>query len=183
MPNNAEALKYYNLGLDESKKENFAKAIEYYKKSVVFDDQFAFAYDNMGICYRKLNQFDQAIDAYEKSLKINPNGKMPLQNIAVVYIYKKEYKKGIKAYERLAKIDKNDPEVFFGIGSIYAQYLSDYEKALDNLCIAYNIYITQKSPYRTDAEKLIQIVYAEMEKQGKVDVFNKILEKHHISQN
>jgi len=91
---NSEALKYYNLGIDESKKENFEKAIEYYKKAVVFDPNFAFAYDNIGICYRRLNKFDEAIEAYEKSLKIDPNGSMPLQNIAVAYQYKKTIKSG-----------------------------------------------------------------------------------------
>ena len=181
--NNNEAIKYYNLGIDESKKENYEKALEYYKKAVVFDPNFAFAYDNIGICSRKLNKIDDAIDAYEKSLKIDPNGTVPLQNIAIAYIFKKEYKKGVKAYEKLAKLDPNNPEVFYGIGNIYAQYLFEYEKALENLCQAYTIYIQQKSPYRTDAEKLINIVYSEMKKQGKEKTFNDILEKYNINQN
>ena len=180
---NPEALKYYSLGLKESEKENYAKAIQYFKKAVVFDTEFAFAYDNIGVCSRKLNLYDEAIDAYEKSLKIDPNGTMPLQNIAIVYVYKQEYKKAVKAYERLAKVEPNNPEVFFGIGNIYAQALFDYEKALENLCQAYTLYLEQKSPYRTDAEKLIQIVYNEMKKQGKEATFNEILTKHHISPN
>lgn len=180
---NSEAIKYYNLGLDESDKENYSKAIEYYKKAVVFDSDFAFAYDNIGICYRKLNKFDEAIEAYEKSLKIDPNGKMPLQNIAIAYIYKKEYKKGLKAYEKLSKLDPNNPEVFYGIGNIYANYVFDYEKGLDNLCKAYNIYVKQKSPYRTDAETLINVIYKEMKKQGKEALFNQILENNNISPN
>lgn len=65
---NSEAIKYYNLGLEESKKENYEKALEYYKKAVVFDPEFAFAYDNIGICSRMLNKFDEAEEAYEKSL-------------------------------------------------------------------------------------------------------------------
>ncbi len=180
---NEQAQKYYNLGLEESKNEHYEKAIEYFKKAVVFDPEFAFAYDNIGISYRKLNKFDDAIEAYEKSLKIDPNGTMPLQNIAVAYQYKKEYKKAVKAYERLAKLDDKNPEVYYGIGQIYAQYLFDYEKALDNLCQAYNLYVAQKSPYRTDAETLIQIVYKEMKKQGKEALFNDILKKHNISGN
>lgn len=181
MSSDPEAGKYYNLGLDEFEKENYAKAIEYYKKALVYDSDFAFAYDNIGISYRKLNKFDEAIAAYEKSLEIDPYGTMPLQNIAVAYTYKEQYKKAIKAYERLAKLDSKNPEVFFGIGNIYAQALFDYERALENLCQAYNIYVEQKSPYRTDAEKLIQIVYNEMKKQGKEATFNQILTKYKIS--
>lgn len=182
-PINSEAIKYYNLGIEETRKENFEKAIEYYKKAVVFDPNFAFAYDNMGICYRRLNEYNKAIAAYEKSLEINPQGSMPLQNIAIAYSYKKDYKKAVKAFERLAKVDPKNPEVYFGIGQLYAQHLSDYEKALDNLCQAYNIYVDQKSPYRTDAEKLIQIVFTEMRKQGKEATFNTILKQHNINPN
>lgn len=178
---NPLALKYYSEGLDYYKEEKYEKAIECYKKAVVVDSKFAFAYDNLGICYRKLGNYDQAIEAYEKSLKIDPNGLMPLQNIAVAYQYKKEYKKAIKSYEKIAKIEPDNPEVYYGIGMIYSQFLSDNEKALDNLCQAYIIYIKQKSPYRTDAEKLIQIVYSDMKKQGKENVFNEMLKKYNIN--
>jgi len=178
---NKEALDNYQLAIEETKKENYKGAIEYYKKAVKIDPNFAFAYDNMGICYRRLEQYDQAIDAYEKSLKIDPNGLMPLQNIAVVYSYKKDYKKAVKTYEKLAQIEPNNPEVFYGIGQMYALHLNDSEKGLDNMCKAYNIYIDQKSPYRTDAEKIIQMIYAQMKKDGKEDAFNKILASNNIS--
>ncbi|KRB59157.1 tetratricopeptide repeat protein [Flavobacterium sp. Root186] len=181
--NNKEAMKYYELGIEESKKNNFKEAIENYKKAVKIDPNFAFAYDNMGICYRKLEQYDEAIDAYEKSLKIDPQGLLPLQNIAVAYSYKKEYKKAIKTYEKLALIEPNNPEVFYGIGQMYSMYIKDYEKGLDNMCKAYSLYVAQKSPYRTDAEKIIQMLYDQMKKDGNEKKFNEILEANNISQN
>ncbi|MBZ4033711.1 tetratricopeptide repeat protein [Flavobacterium sp. 17A] len=180
---NEEALKNYYLAIDESKKQNYKGAIEFYKKAVKIDPNFAFAYDNMGICYRRLEQYDLAIDAYEKSLKIDPNGLMPLQNIAVVYSYKKEYKKAVKTYEKLSQIEPNNPEVFYGIGQMYALHLNDQEKGLENMCKAYNIYIELKSPYRTDAEKIIQMIYAQMKKDGKEETFNKILADNNIRSN
>lgn len=178
---NKKALENYQLGIDESEKQNYKGAIEYYKKAVKIDPNFAFAYDNMGICYRRLEKYDEAIEAYEKSLKIDPNGLMPLQNIAVVYSYKKEYTKAVKTYEKLAEIEPNNPEVFYGIGQMYALHLNDQEKGLDNMCKAYNIYIAQKSPYRTDAEKIIQMIYSQMKKDGKEAAFDKILADNNIS--
>lgn len=177
------ALEYYNKGIAASKEENFEEAISNYKKAVTVDPEFAFAYDNMGICYRRLNKYEEAIKAYEKSLKIDPNGSMPLQNIAVAYIYKKEYKKAVKAYEKLGELQPDNPEVFFGIGSVYTQYINDIEKGLDNMCKAYIMYIAIKSPYRTDAEKYIQVLYSEFKKQDKLEMFNAILEKHKIKTN
>ncbi|WP_369752446.1 tetratricopeptide repeat protein [Flavobacterium sp. WC2409] len=180
---NKKALEFYSKGQKESKNENYEKAAQYFEKAVKEDPEFAFAWDNLGISYRQLNNFDKAIESYKKSLELDPNGLMPLQNIAIVYQYKKEYSKAIEAYEKLAKVDNNNPEVFYGIGNVYTTNLKDYEKGLDNMCKAYNLYIDQKSPYRTDAEKIINIIYSEMKKQGKEEQFNTILKANHINQN
>lgn len=178
---NEKALEYYSKGAEELENENLTKAVEYFEKTVALDPEFAFAWDNLGLCYRKLNNFDKALECYNKSLEIDPNGSMPLQNIPVVYIYKKEYAKAVEAYEKLAKLDENNSEVFYGIGMIYATYLNDYEKGLENACKAYTIYVAQKSPYRVDAEKLINSIYFEMKNQGKEEKFNEILKANNIS--
>jgi len=180
---NEKAIEFYSKGLKEAKKDNYNKAAEWFEKAVKEDPEFAFAWDNLGINYRRLEKFDKAIECYQKSLEIDPNGLMPLQNIAIVYQYKKEYSKAIEAYEKLEEIDKNNPEVYYGIGNVYATNLNDYEKGLDNMCKAYNMYIEQKSPYRADAEKMINIIYVEMKKQGKEEEFVKILKANNISQN
>lgn len=179
---NKKANEYYSKGLEESKKENLEKALQFFEKAVKEDSNFAFAWDNLGVIYRKLNKYDSAIEAYKKSIEIDPNGLMPLQNIAVVYQYKEEYQNAINAYKKLAEIDKNNPEIYYGIGNVYTTNLKDYEKGLENMCLAYNMYIEQKSPYRTDAEKIINIIYSEMKKQGKEEKFNQILKTHNINQ-
>lgn len=179
--NDPKALEYYSSGLDEVKKENYKKAVKYFEKAVKIDPQFAFAWDNMGIAYRKLDDYDKALEAYQNSLAIDSNGLMPLQNIAVVYQYKKDYQKALTAYSRLAAIDSNNPEVYYGIGLLYTLKLKELEKGLSNLCKAYNLYLAQKSPYRTDAERVINMIYAEMKQQGKEELFKATLKEHHIS--
>jgi tetratricopeptide (TPR) repeat protein len=180
---NKKSLEFYSLGLKETKKENFQKAADYFEKAVHEDPAFAFAWDNLGISYRRLDNYDKAIYAYNKSIAIDPNGLMPLQNIAVAYVHKKEFDKAITAYEKLAEVDKNNPEVFYGLGNVLTMDLKEYEKGLDNMCKAYNLYTEQKSPYRTDAETIIRMIYVELKKQGKELQFNKILNDNHINQN
>jgi len=180
---NKKAIEYYNKGMDEVKKENSEKAIVYFEKAVKEDPEFAFAWDNLGLNYRRLNNYDKAIECYKKSLELDPNGLMPLQNIAIVYQFKKDYNKAIEAYGKLAEIDKNNPEIYYGIGNVYVTNLKEYEKGLDYMCKAYNMYVYLKSPYRTDAEKLISIIYVEMKKQGKEEKFNQILKDNNITQN
>jgi tetratricopeptide (TPR) repeat protein len=178
---NPEAQKIYSKGIKESEKGNYEKAITCFKKALDVDSLFAFAWDNMGLCYRKLSKYDEAIYAYSRSLNLDPLGQMPLLNMAVAYKYQKEYNKAIAAYERLAELDPNNPEVFYGIGQIYSEGLNDPENALQNMCKAYTLYVKQKSPYRTDAEKMIGIIYAEMKKQGKEERFEAILKENKIS--
>ena len=180
---NPDAQNFYSKGLDESKADNHKKAIKYFEKAVKIDPEFAFAWDNMGLAYRKLGEYDKALECYKKSLEIDPGGAMPLQNTAIVYQYKKEYQLAIETYEKLAALDKQNPEIYYGIGQIYATQLKDPEKALPFMCQAYNLYIEQKSPYRTDAEKLIQFIYSEMKKGNKEERFNEILKEHNISAN
>ncbi len=180
---NPEALKQFDAGVDIMNKNNYAEALPYFKKAVEIDSMFVFAWDNVGLCYRKTNDLDKALEAYSKSLSIDPKGHVPLQNIAIVYEYKKDYDKEIDAYQKLLAIYPDDPEVFYGIGNVYAFYKKDLEKGLDNFCKAYNLYIKLNSPYRVDAEKNINTIYNQMKKDGKEDAFYKILADNNINVN
>ncbi|MES2575143.1 MAG: tetratricopeptide repeat protein [Bacteroidota bacterium] len=179
---NPKAKEFYYKGLDEFEKEKYEKAIEYFKKALKEDAEFAFAWDNIGLSYRKLGNYDKAIESYNKSLEIEPEGTMPLQNIAIAYQYKKEYQKAIDSFQKLAKINKNDPEIYFGIGNVYAINLRDFEKGLDNMCKAYTIYVEQKSAYRADAEKIINYIHSELKAQGKEARYYEILKSYNISE-
>ncbi len=177
---NKEALDAYSKGVDELKKDNYKDALNYFSKAVKSDPEFVFAWDNLGLCYRRTGDYDKALEVYKRSLQIDPNGVTPLQNIAVVYQSKKLYDEAIKAYEKLSTLDKGNAEVYFGLGQAYASK-GDFEKGLDNICKAYNLYDAGKSPYRSDAEQIIQMLYAEMKKQGKEDKFKEILKANNIT--
>lgn len=179
--NNPEAVKEYSSGIVYFKNEEYEKALPYFEKAVKIDSVFAFAWDNMGICNRKLNNIDAAIYDYNRSLALDPNGIMPLQNIAVAYEYKKEYDKAIASYVTLSELDSFNPEVYYGIGRIYTVYLNNQGKGLENMCKAYNLYVKQKSPYRTDAETIINQIYTEMKKRNMVTQFNEILKQNNIN--
>ncbi|MBL0146800.1 MAG: tetratricopeptide repeat protein [Chitinophagaceae bacterium] len=175
------ALKEYNKGIDIIKEDDYKKALPFFKKATELDPEFAFAWDNLGLCERKIGNLDAALIAYKNSLRIDPKGKMPLQNLPIVYEFKKEYDSAIKAYEELLAIYPDDPESFYGAGRIYFAYKKDDEKALQSMCKAYNLYIEMGSPYRVDAEKMINYIYTQMKKNGKEDIFNKILKENKIN--
>lgn len=177
---NPEALEYYAKAIEFSKAENWKEAIKNSEMAVKKDPKFVYAWDNLGINYRRIAEYDKSIDAYKKSLEIDPNGKMPLQNIPMAYIYKKDFQKAIDAYLALDKVYPGDPEVYYGIGQVYFSGIKDDEKALDYICKSYKIYNQQKSPYRTDAEAVINSIYKNMKAAGKTEKFKEILKKNMI---
>ncbi len=177
---NNTALDLYQKAIDASKQENWKEAIQNYEQAVKIDPKFIYAWDNLGICYRRVEEYDKALNAYKQSLAIDPKGKMPLQNIAITYVYKKEYQKAIDAYGDFDKMYPGDPEVYYGMGQVYFTHLKNNEKGLDNICKAYRIYSEQKSPYRSDAEKMIGYIYKSMKEEDKTDKFKEILKNNNI---
>lgn len=177
---NTLAMAFYHAGEKDFEKENWDSAIKNYKLAVEKDPNFVFAWDNLGLAYRKKGDYKNAIYAYEQSLKLDPNGLMPLQNIAVAYKYDDQYEKAIESYEKIGKVNPNDPEIDFGIGTIYFEKLKNYEKALDYMAKAYVKYIDIKSPYKSDAQAVISAIYKEMKAKGNEEKFKNILKENGI---
>lgn len=177
---NENAMAAYASGVKAIDKEDYKSAGEYFATAVALDPQFAFAWDNLGLSYRKQGKLDQALEAYKASLRVDPKGAMPLHNIPVVYEYKKEYDKALEAYMNILAVFPDDPEAYYGAGRIYAAEKKDYEKALQSMCKAYNLYIKSSSPYRVDAEKNINFIYGMMKQEGKEKRFYEILEENNI---
>ncbi len=181
MSENQAALDQYYKGIEYLKKEDYETALPYFKKAVEIDPEFVFALDDLAVCYRRLNKFAQAEQYYKASLKVDPMGHMALQNLPVVYTLQEKLDEAIQAYLDLLKAYPGDPEVYYGIGTIYLNGKKDPEAALDYLCKAYVIYVNEKSPYRSDAEKLISFIYQDMKKNGKEAKFDQILKDNNIN--
>lgn len=178
--NNPKAIEYYRKGDTFATKQDYQSAAKAYKKAVDTDPIFSFAWDNLGLSYRKLKKYDLALQAYESSLKLEPNGFMPLQNIPVVYELMEEYDKAIEAYKNIIKVYPKNAEADYGVGRIYIFYKKDIPKGLDYMCKAYLKYIETNSPYRVDAESIINHTFTELKKENKTDIFYKILKENNI---
>lgn len=176
-----EATKAYNEGIGFFKNEKYKEALPFFEKAVQIDPEFAFAWDNIGVCNRRLGNLDKALEAYKTSLKIDPSGRTALINLPVVYMMQKKTDEAIAAYNAILDHYPGDPEVYYGIALVYYNNKNDMEKSLDNMCKAYNIYVNQKSAFRSDAEKVINMIYANMKKDNKEEVFHRILKENNIS--
>jgi tetratricopeptide (TPR) repeat protein len=180
---NPEAYAAYEKGVSLMQAEKYAECIPWFEKAVAIDSQFVFAWDNLGVVYRRLGNLDKAETAYKKSLSIEPAGKTALQNIAVVYHRQNKPNEAISAYTDILKHYPGDPEAYYGISIVYLDSKKDLPLALDYMCKAYNLYIENKSPYRSDAEKVINLIYSQMKKENKEEDFYRVLKENKIKGN
>jgi tetratricopeptide (TPR) repeat protein len=179
--NNKKAREEYDKGTEYLHKEEYSDAIRWLEKCIKTDPDFAFAWDNLGIAYRRTNKLDKAIHAYQVSLLIDSMGRTPLQNLPVAFGLLGRADEAIAAYKTLLARYPGDPEAYYGLGQIYMNNKKDYEAATDNLCQAYRIYLSQRSPYRADAEQLIATLYRQMKSDGKEAAFIAILRKYDLN--
>ncbi len=177
---NEEAIDNYTKGQKAYKEGKLKEAVRYYKKAVSIDKEFVFAWDNLGRTYRELNKFDEAIAAYESSLMIDPLNRTALMNIAVAYNYKKDLDNAMKYYEILKKHYPEDPESPYGLALIYWQK-GDLNASLTNAIQAFKLYDISKSPYKADAEKVINYLYGDFKKNNKEEDFKKICKENNVN--
>ncbi|MFP4498192.1 MAG: protein kinase domain-containing protein [Vulcanimicrobiota bacterium] len=69
---------YFNRGLDAAENSQFEKALENYKLSLQYKEDFK-VYTEMGELYFENNQYPRAIEAWEKAVKLEPTAKDQLQ--------------------------------------------------------------------------------------------------------
>ncbi len=178
----SQANEHYFRGNDFMNRGDFLNSIKEFKKAIKIDKDFVFAYDNLAISFRKQENYKKAIKYYKKSLEILPEGYVALLNIAVAYSKLEDYDNSLKYYNELIYFYQDNPEGYLGAGRMqFIKY--DYAIALENTFIAHRIYVETNSEYKHESEQLIEIMYSELKKKGKIDLFNRKAELHNFTIN
>ena len=141
-----EAMKYYELGVNAARENDFKGAIKHYKKSLKSDPKFVEAYDNIGVCYRRLGDLKNAIANYNKSIELYPQGTMAHMNLGVIYGIQKEWDRAIAEYKLVQEIDPEDPEGYYGTVNAYMNK-GQFKDAIVDATKTLEIYEATESPY------------------------------------
>lgn len=95
---------YYSLGQIEENSGNYDKAINYYKKAVSIDSNYADAYIGLGGIYYEKGEYDLEISNYKKAVDIDPNKYDNLYYLGTAYEDIRQYNKAIEAYVKVLSI-------------------------------------------------------------------------------
>lgn len=99
---------YFRLGIEEFKKENYIKAIEFFKLSTELEPYNAKYWSHLSLSYTKIsNGIKEAEEALLQSIKLEPKNSEHYANLGHIYL-----KAGMKkdAYNQFAKALELNPE-------------------------------------------------------------------------
>ncbi len=99
---NLEAIRLYNLGLEQYRVGAYSAAIDYFKSAVEIQNDFYDAYYNMAVVYDYLGNYSQAIMVLETVLRQKPEDAASLLKLAQIYYKKGDAPKALNLVDSIA---------------------------------------------------------------------------------
>ena len=126
--NDKNAAALYELGIINEAKNNFDKAIEYYKKCVQIKNDGE-AFFGLGTCYLKKNMLKESFEYFTKSLIINPNKYSIYNNLGAIHERNGNFKEAVEMLEIGIRLNPMNVIGFYNLGVVYDK-IREKEKAL-----------------------------------------------------
>jgi tetratricopeptide (TPR) repeat protein len=142
-PNDERA--HFNLGGYYFGQQDFAKAIEHYKKATELAPSYSTAYNILGYAYRQSADYDSAEKAFQKYIELIPKDPNPYDSYAELLLKMGRFDDSIVQYRKALAIDPNFVNAYQGIAMdlLYLGKPAEAEAELQNM--------TRKA--RTDGER------------------------------
>lgn len=124
---------YYKMGLGYAEKGHKAKAMDYYRKAVHSDPNFADAYYQMGKIYGDQRRYEMALANLQKAIDVNPQHHQSYTTLGHMYRSLGDYKKALAAFHKAITFYPHypyAPQYLFNLGQSYSD-LRDKGKVWD----------------------------------------------------
>jgi serine/threonine protein kinase/predicted Zn-dependent protease len=128
-----EAFKQYIEGWKYHIQLKYKKSLEYMKKAIAADPNFAMAYRTKSWAHRWLGEFDEQRDSLNKAYTLK-NRASERERFLIegdyYQIVEKDLDKAINSYETLLEIYPNDVLGNFNLAQVYMEQLQEWDKAI-----------------------------------------------------
>lgn len=114
-----EEQEWFNKGYQASLAERYDEAIEYYKKALGINPDFADALANLGVTYMNKGNLDEALVSLKKSIALNSKNAGAHYNLGLVYDKKGNSAEAVGAYEKCIAINPNFARAYHNLGIAY----------------------------------------------------------------
>ena len=114
-PNDERA--HFNLGGYYFGQQDYAQAIEHYKKATELAPNYSPAYNILGYAYRQSGDYANAEQAFKKYIELIPNDPNPYDSYAELLLKMGRYEDSITQYRKALSIDPNFVNSHFAIAA------------------------------------------------------------------
>jgi serine/threonine protein kinase/predicted Zn-dependent protease len=128
-----EAFKQYMEGWKYHQQLSYPQSLEYMKKAIAADPNFAMAYRTMAWAYRLTGKFDEQRDPLIKAFELKDRTSERERHLIegdYYQIVEENLEKAIGSYKTLLEIYPDDLLGNFNLAQIYMEKLEEYDKAI-----------------------------------------------------
>ena len=120
---------YLKIGNIYYEKEEYHKALDFYKKVIKIDMNNEDALIGIGYSYYHLERYHRGISFLKKALILNNQNNEAYSGLGYCYLMSNEYRKAIKSFKKSIELNSNDDNNLIGLGSSYYN-LEKYDEAI-----------------------------------------------------
>jgi len=115
----SEAEKYYKLGYEARKVNEFTTAIKFYTKAIEIEPKYTNCYYNRGFSYAKLNDHMNAITDYRKFIELEPDNGYAYYNLGISFNRVKQYEEAVKSFTQAIALINDNADFYCNRGFSY----------------------------------------------------------------
>lgn len=134
-----EAEKYYKLGYEARRVNEFSTAIKFYTKAIEMRPEYANCYFNRGFSHAKLNDHSKAIADYKKFIEMDSSNGYAYYNLGISLNKLKQYDAALDSFTQAISLVNANPDFYCNRGfarrkkGCYALAVQDFNEAI-KLC-------------------------------------------------
>lgn len=102
---NEEARRFYQQGVEYSRRQQWDQAIRAYLQAVRLDPAFVEAWTNLGYAYRKVRDYPRSVEAYQRALRLRPDYAPAHDYLARTYLAMGDRQKALQHHDVLRRLD------------------------------------------------------------------------------
>jgi tetratricopeptide (TPR) repeat protein len=115
------AEKYYNLGLEKVKNQNYSAAVDDFSNAIMANPNYSEAYYNRGTAKLSLKEYKEAIADMDKAIALKPDYTRAYANRGVAKIKIEDIKGAIQDFDRVTNLDPANVSAYFMRGQLKLQ--------------------------------------------------------------
>ena len=130
-PNPIKAKEYYEQGVEKSRNQDAAAALQAFNKSIQLNPNNAESFYRRGNANYDLKKYQEAIADYSQTLSLNPNYFKAYFNRGLARHDFNDKRGAIEDYTQVLKLQPNDADTYYERGIAYLE-LQDYKTAIQD---------------------------------------------------